>query len=184
MPASLSNRHRRGRERSTRVLAFGITALVVAMASLTVGARPADAIAIDSSERAMVWRINRFRATHGLARLRIDRRLSIAATWMARDMGAQGYFSHTDSRARDSFSRMDAFGITTVVSGWRGENLAAGLADAQPTFLQWRGSPGHRANMLRPQFRAVGIARVYVADSPWHWYWVTDFGGRATSPIR
>jgi uncharacterized protein YkwD len=59
----------------------------------------------------------------------------------------------------------------------KGENIAASMAGARAAFRAWKGSPGHRANMLDADFKAIGIGRAYGADSEWKWYWTTDFGG-------
>jgi uncharacterized protein YkwD len=134
---------------------------------------------IDAAERAQVRMINQFRARHGLRALRIDRRLTAAANWMARDMGQRRYFSHTDSRRRDAFRRIASFGYPTNGT-WRGENIAAGNAAAGPTYRQWLNSPPHKANWLKANYRAIGVARVRVPGSPYGWYWVTDFGSRVT----
>ena len=41
--------------------------------------------------------------------------------------------------------------------GWTGENLAMGHHDPRAVHGQLMSSPGHRANILKPQYRAVGI---------------------------
>ena len=43
-------------------------------------------------------------------------------------------------------------------------------------FTSWKGSPDHNRNMLNGRFRAIGIARVYDANSTYGWYWTTTFG--------
>ena len=40
---------------------------------------------------------------------------------------------------------------------WKGENLAKGNRDARSVHAQLMASPGHRANILRREFSAVGI---------------------------
>jgi uncharacterized protein YkwD len=40
---------------------------------------------------------------------------------------------------------------------WKGENLAMGYQDARSIHAQLMASPGHRANILRREFGAVGI---------------------------
>jgi len=37
--------------------------------------------------------------------------------------------------------------------------------------------------MLNPGFAAIGIARVYNANSMYGWYWTTDFGGYVDQPL-
>jgi uncharacterized protein YkwD len=68
-------------------------------------------------------------------------------------MFARGYFSHISPEGKSPFDRMKAGGVSF---GSAGENLA--LA---PTLeLAHQGlmnSPGHRANILSPKYKTVGI---------------------------
>ena len=42
-------------------------------------------------------------------------------------------------------------------SGWRGENLARHHGAPQDMHAAWMASPGHRANILRPEFTGIGV---------------------------
>jgi hypothetical protein len=64
-----------------------------------------------------------------------------------------------------------------AVNTYRGENLVAGTQSAQESFVMWRDSEGHRANMLGSNYTVIGIARAYSASSTFGWYWATEFGG-------
>ena len=158
-------------------------AMAAAISTITAIA-PAAAQAgttIDRVEVAEVRMINRFRAARGLPVLRIDGTLSTTAVWHARNLGARRMFSHTDYLGRDPFQRLRAFGYPSR-NTWRGENIAAGNAGALATYRQWLNSPPHKANWLNGRYRAIGIARVRVAGSPYGYYWVTTFGSRWTRP--
>lgn len=137
---------------------------------------------LDYTEIAEIRTINAYRAARGLPTLRIDYDLTRTATWMAGDMIRNNRFSHTDSAGRDPFARLAAFGYPS--NTWRGENLAAGNADARSTFIQWRNSPGHNVNMLRREYRAVGVARICSTSSRYGCYWVTTFGSQFTRVTR
>jgi cell division septation protein DedD len=147
---------------------------------MAVAASPAPASALDSEEQAFLSLINQYRASNGLAPLTLNNTLNNVARWMAEDMAAKNYFSHTDSLGRDPFVRMGDFGYT--YNTWKGENLAAGVADALGAFELWKGSPSHNANMLNPHFKVIGIARAYGASSSFGWYWATEFGGQDDPP--
>jgi len=56
------------------------------------------------------------------------------------------------------------------------ENLAAGNADAQGTFTQWKNSPGHNLNMLSPSANYIGIGRA-TGGGTFGVYWTNVFGG-------
>ncbi len=92
-------------------------------------------------------------------------------------MGANGYFSHTDSLGRSPFTRMTAFSYTYSTS--KAENIAAGNSTAEGVFTQWINSDGHRKNIENSNYRAIGIGRVYTSGSRYSWYWTTKFGGTA-----
>jgi uncharacterized protein YkwD len=65
----------------------------------------------------------------------------------------KGYFSHYDDEGKSPFERMD---LSAIERKYAGENLAF----APSTDLAMQGlmnSPGHRANILNPNFTKVGI---------------------------
>jgi len=123
---------------------------------------------LDNEEEIFLGLINQYRAENGLAPLAITPMLEESAQWMSEDMKSKEYFSHTDSLGRDPFVRMSAFGYN--FNTWRGENLAYGILSGQDAFVLWKNSPGHNANMLKPEFVVMGIGK----DEE---YWTTDFGG-------
>ncbi len=153
-----------------------LAAALVALAGMTRGAEAA----LDSEEQAFLTLINNYRQANGLGSLSLNGELNAAADWMSKDMAAKDYFSHTDSLGRDPFQRMAAFGYN--YNTWKGENLAAGVDTAQAALGLWKGSPGHNANMLNPNFKVIGIARAYGDGSTYGWYWTTDFGGQGSAP--
>lgn len=96
--------------------------------------------------------MNEVRAANGLRPLRTDARLERAAHAHSADMVRRGYFAHGRVAAR-----LARYGVR----GRRvGENLAwaaGGAADTRTIVNLWLASPKHRANLLRPGFRRVGI---------------------------
>src|SRR5712692_411805 len=137
----------------------------------------------DSEEWAFLTIINNFRAQNGLGALQVSAALESSSKWMSGDMAAKNYFSHNDSLGRDPFARMSAFGYP---GGYRGENIAAGNADAQSAFNQWLNACdpdgsgnctfAHRNNMLGSNYQVIGIGRAYNPSSTYRWYWTTNFG--------
>jgi uncharacterized protein YkwD len=96
--------------------------------------------------------MNGVRAAHGLPPLRLDRRLTRAARSHTVDMVRRGYFAH--GRVGQ---RLRAFHVRARRVG---ENLAWGsgsYASVDSIVAHWLASPPHRANLLRPGFRRVGI---------------------------
>ena len=106
--------------------------------------------------------INRVRASYGMPELRGAPRLRTAALRHSEDMLARDYFAHTSPTGSTVAFRILRSGF---VSGhvWRaGETLAWGIgarASAAATVAAWLRSPTHRAIVLSPSFRWVGIGR-------------------------
>jgi uncharacterized protein YkwD len=123
------------------------------MIAALVAALAAPAHATESAvEQALLDEVNRVRAAHGLAPLRVDPTLRRAARAHSDDMLRRGYFSH--GSFADRLARFGARGPRL------GENLAwgAGTAAAARSMVQrWLASPPHRANLLRPGFRRIGV---------------------------
>lgn len=105
------------------------------------------------SEKAMFDFVNKERSKKGLNILVWDEELKKLARIHCLDMFEKGYFSHNSPDGRTPFVRMDNFGITYKAAG---ENLAyAPNVDIANEGLI--NSPGHRANILRPEFGTLGV---------------------------
>jgi uncharacterized protein YkwD len=104
-------------------------------------------------EARMLQLLNDERRAHGLAPLRADPDLTEVARSHSRDMLMRGYFSHVTPEGKDPFDRMRQANVSYLTAG---ENLAFAptLSIAHQALMN---SPGHRANILRPAFRRVGI---------------------------
>lgn len=59
-----------------------------------------------------------------------------------------------------------------------GENLAGGQLTPVEAVQGWMNSPGHRANILNPRYKLLGVAYAYRPDSQYKHYWVQQFGTR------
>jgi uncharacterized protein YkwD len=128
-----------------------LVAFVAFLLALT-GAATASARGLSTSETALVRAMNSARTSHGLRALRVDYRLERVARAHSVDMLRRQYFAHGSFFARLTGS--GAFGPTF------GENLAWGPASAGWVVSAWLASPEHRANLLRPGFRRVGVGAV------------------------
>jgi uncharacterized protein YkwD len=109
---------------------------------------------VDSSlEIKMIELVNKDRAEEGLPPLKRDQELTKVGREHSRDMFARGYFSHVTPDGKDPFDRMKANDIHFLTAG---ENIALAqtISIAEYGFMH---SPGHRANILNPAFRHIGI---------------------------
>lgn len=104
-------------------------------------------------EARMLVLVNEERKKYGLDTLIADTALQKVALTHSADMFKRGYFSHYTPGGKDPFDRMHDAHITFHIAG---ENLAL----AQTLSIAHQGlmnSPGHRANILKPQFGRLGI---------------------------
>lgn len=148
------------------------SSLVLLVLSLAPAASAAPVVSAKPTlERNVVARINAVRRSHGLRPLRLVPRLTDAADRHAASMGRSSYFRHdlfTPARARD-WTPFGAwirwFWPGPGYGSWSaGENLAWGAPDitAGQTVRRWMRSPGHRANILNPRWRNIGLGAVHV----------------------
>jgi uncharacterized protein YkwD len=129
--------------------------ILIAVIALLVLAPAAGAATITSPETTLLHQMNVVRAQHGLKPLRFDPRLETAARFHSREMLANDVFQHGAFA-----SRMARFQIQGTLAG---ENLAWGTGaegTAQGIVAAWLASPEHRANLLRPSFRRVGVGEL------------------------
>ncbi|MFZ5646564.1 MAG: CAP domain-containing protein [Bacillota bacterium] len=111
---------------------------------------------LNSDEQRMLDLVNAARAKEGLKPLEADLTLVKVARLKAQDMIDNNYFSHTSPTYGSPFDMIKAAGVTYRYAG---ENLAgAPTVDIAHTNLM--NSPGHRANILNPNFTKVGIGVV------------------------
>ena len=105
--------------------------------------------------------LNRERRNHGLPRLRGNGKLRRSATRYSRQMVRRNFFSHVSPGGSTPTERIRRAGYLRGARSWAiGENLAwgsGGYASPLGTVRSWMNSPGHRANILRRDFRAIGI---------------------------
>lgn len=114
----------------------------------TASGTPAPAL-----EDQMLGLINKERTAAGLRPLTLNVEARAVARAYSVDMLAHGYFSHQGLDGSSPFDRMRKGNVSFKNAG---ENLALAptLQLAHDGLMK---SPGHRANILSPKFKAVGI---------------------------
>jgi uncharacterized protein YkwD len=125
--------------------------LVAFLASFLLGpAAAAQARTLSSSEASLLQTMNSVRTSNHLAPLRLDVRLLRAARGHSADMMRRQYFAHGSvaGRALAQGARGPVFGEDLA---W-----ATGLT-AKWVVDHWLASPSHRAVLLRPGFRRIGV---------------------------
>lgn len=98
--------------------------------------------------------------------LRWNPTLVEAAQAHAMDMYEREYFSHTSLAGSSPGQRVRDAGYE-----WKlvAENIAQGQSSIEKVVIYWANSPAHCVNIMKPEFRDVGVARA--GD-----YWVQVLG--------
>lgn len=132
-----------------------------------------SSFAFASSYDAELLRLtNAQRAQQGVSALCLSPQLGQAAQAHAEDMARQNYFSHSGLNGSNVAQRVQATGYQY---GWIGENISAGRATAAETLDGWMQSSGHRANILKGDYKEVGFGYAQNASSDYKHYWVQVF---------
>jgi uncharacterized protein YkwD len=136
---------------------------------------------------AVLCLLNAQRAAHGELSLHANPSLAHAAGNFSTAMVHEGFFNHVSPNGSTLVSRVHR---TTYLQGARGwalaENIAYGTGGAstpQAIVTMWMHSAGHRANILNPRYRDIGIgaalgAPVQVSGASTAATYTTDFGQR------
>lgn len=109
---------------------------------------------IKKMENEVIRLVNVERSKRGLSALTANWELSRVARYKSQDMKTKNYFSHTSPTYGSPFQMMQHFGIAYRTAG---ENIAMGQRTPQEVMNAWMNSSGHRANILNPQFKEIGV---------------------------
>jgi uncharacterized protein YkwD len=116
-------------------------------------------------------RVNQARLAEELEPLVLDPLLSAVADDFACQMIEDGFLAHTHPVDRlTPGERLTSAGYIYYAMG---ENLAAGQSSPEEVVTDWLTSEAHRANILSPEWREVGIA--VRRGGEYGWYWVQEF---------
>jgi uncharacterized protein YkwD len=152
-------------------------ALVPASAFPSSGGSSSSLVALQAG---VLDQLNEIRRAHGLAPLSLDPALSEAARDHTAEMLADGYFAHSSANGQAFWKRIQRFYPSARYSYWSvGENLLwlPGTVGPVGALNLWMASPEHRANILAPGWRQIGISAVYEPGAP------GVFGGNAVTVV-
>ncbi len=142
-------------------------ALLALLASLLVVPGTASA---SSPQQLMLEKVNAYRASHGVPKVRASRSLTHSAASYSRHMMRSGYFGHA-SRIHASRRYRTLGEIIEIHRGLR--------ARVSTAFRSWVNSPPHRSVMLMRQFKFAGAG---FASGRFHGrrdtIWTMHFGRR------
>jgi serralysin len=160
-----------------------IGVVLLALMALLPSSIGADDPASGSFEQQVIELTNQERQANGLAPLRPNENLAKAAAGHSQAMASEGFFAHQNPKDNSDVGVR----ARRVAYNWNyiGENIALGSPTPQRVVAGWMNSPGHRANILNPEFREIGIGYVATgrdADacrpSLCRHYWTQVFGRR------
>ena len=142
--------------------------MLVPVAALPAGSA-GSAAEMAQLQTGVLEQLNMIRSQHGLHPLTLSRQLTAAAQQHTAEMLADGYFAHESADGSEFWKRIARFYPHTASSYWSvAENLlwSSDTIDASEAVSLWMASPGHRENILTPEYRQIGISARYASDAP------------------
>jgi uncharacterized protein YkwD len=133
---------------------------------------------------AILCLLNEQRVAFGLVPLSLNTYLSASAYAHSTEMNSDSYFAHDSADGTTFDGRIRATGYLNRAHSWAvGENIAWGslvLGTPQALMVAWMNSPEHRANILDPTYREIGIGVAWgdplIPNAPAAVIATTDFG--------
>ncbi|WP_082508081.1 CAP domain-containing protein [Methylobacterium sp. Leaf113] len=162
-----------GSEAGARIAALSLLLVLAGCgspASLLAPDQPTSVVILD--EQAAAAAISRYRAQHGLGPVVIDSSLIRAASYQAASNAKAGRLSHEIGGTFNARMAEAGFG-----RAYASENLSAGSATFDEVLARWKNSPEHNRNMLMPQLKRVGIARVDAPGTRYKRFWALVMTG-------
>lgn len=154
-------------------------ALLVIVFPQIATAQPVQTPELMYDEARTVYLGNLARKENGLPPLRWNKQLTDAARWFSWDSvenRPEGYCGHQDTEGHWPDWRARAFGYLGFAGA---ENAYCGYVTPEQAINGWMASPGHRANLLDPNSREIGMG-YYRRSSDLRGYVTQDFG---TDPV-
>ncbi|MBC2397895.1 serine protease [Clostridium tetanomorphum] len=112
-----------------------------------------NATTLTDSEKQMIKLVNDARAQNNVPPLEVDMQLTNVARIKCQDMIDNNYFSHNSPKYGSPFDMIKSFGVKFVQAG---ENIA-GNQSVENAHNSLMNSPGHRQNILNPNYTHIGI---------------------------
>ena len=123
----------------------------------TADAAPEPALQLSASSMPasdIVARTNQMRLEAGVGTVVVNSRLSRSAQLKAEDMATKGYFAHENAEGQRLAYWL---GVTGYAYKYAGENLAVGYQTPAGAMNGWKNSPTHYANIIKPEYREMGV---------------------------
>lgn len=136
---------------------------------------------LDSYRQQILDLVNAARRKEGLSELTMtNTQLSEAAQTRAKEIALKYYPAHYRPDGTKCFTVLGEVGLTAKTDyQYAGENIASGWVSPVLVMQAWMNSPGHRANILNPNYTQIGIGYYFDINSPSGatFYWTQMFLG-------
>jgi hypothetical protein len=157
IPHELNNFHPHA-TRHHSILSYALVFALLNYIFLPVlGFRQTPALASNLSGTELIRLANEERKALGLVTLNNNALLANAAAAKANDMFAKQYWDHYGPNGETPWQFIRGAGYNYVVGG---ENLGKDFQNSIDLHKAWMNSPTHRANIVHPEFRDIGMAIV------------------------
>ena len=148
---------------------------MLASAIAVAAALPAASPAVDAAKprppavraalaSGILAKLNAIRTSNNLAPLVANAKLAAAATAHTNEMLTKGYFTHESADGTSPIARIKQYYGKGIV----GENLLwfVGSMNAAKVVDAWMNNPPHKAVILDPRWRAIGVAALFSSKAP------------------
>lgn len=125
----------------------------------------------EAYQNEFLRRVNNERAKAGLKPVQLgDSSHNSAAQERAEEIATVN--SHVRPNGTKWYTVLSEYGVTDAAAG---ENAAWGSVSPEEVVNAWMNSEGHRANILDPEARAMGVGYYYNSSSTWGHQWIQLF---------
>ena len=181
MPDGRLRRSVRGDCAGLRLALVVVSLLGGVVAPVALPARAQRERAVAALQSGVLVQLNQIRVAHGLVPLKLSAAsLGGRATSIRPRCSVDGYFAHDSADGSAFWKRIERLLPRGRYRTWAvGENLLwnGGGLSATGALDLWMASPEHRANILSPRWREIGISALYDSDAP------GAFGGGAVTLV-
>ena len=111
--------------------------------------------ATDITVEKIIFLVNQERINNQLSPLSLSPELSTAATQKAADMFTKNYWAHISPTGVSPWQFISSSGYSYIYAG---ENLAKSFNTSEEVVKAWMNSSTHKANILKPEYKDIGIS--------------------------
>ncbi len=125
---------------------------------------------VDPAAVEVLRLVNAERAKKGVPPLVLDEKLCTISNIRATEI--QEFFDHERPDGTSWWELLSEYDVPYLAAG---ENIAAGFRSPEAVVNAWMNSEGHRKNIMKSDYKKMGVACVYFENDPYHYYWEQIF---------